>query len=34
MTGRFACATWDIEELLSREGEIVERDLLKFRMTI
>ncbi|KAI0179439.1 hypothetical protein GGR52DRAFT_307125 [Hypoxylon sp. FL1284] len=34
MTGRFLCATWDVDELLSREEDIVARDLLKFKMTI
>ncbi|XXH02101.1 hypothetical protein Hte_008467 [Hypoxylon texense] len=34
MTGRFVCATWDIEELLSRERDVVEQDLLKLKMAI
>ncbi|KAI1457951.1 hypothetical protein F4805DRAFT_457139 [Annulohypoxylon moriforme] len=34
LNGRFVSATWDVEELLSKKEEIVERDLLKFRMAV
>ncbi|KAI1208443.1 uncharacterized protein F4807DRAFT_152188 [Annulohypoxylon truncatum] len=34
MNGRLLSATWDVEELLSKHKEIVEKDLLKFRMAI
>ncbi|KAK7914368.1 hypothetical protein PG985_012071 [Apiospora marii] len=33
LSGRFASVNWDMEELEGRKGEIVEKDLLKFRLT-
>ena len=32
--GRFVSATWDIDELLAKEGKIVRQDLLKFSMAM
>ncbi|KAF2686125.1 NAD(P)-binding protein [Lentithecium fluviatile CBS 122367] len=32
LAGRFVSVTWDLEELERRKDEIVEKDLLKFRM--
>jgi NAD(P)-dependent dehydrogenase (short-subunit alcohol dehydrogenase family) len=32
LRGRFVAATWNMEEFEKRKDEIVERDLLKFRM--
>jgi hypothetical protein len=32
--GRYISAVWDVEELLSRKQEIVERDLFKLRLDI
>ncbi|KAB5575263.1 hypothetical protein GE09DRAFT_589920 [Coniochaeta sp. 2T2.1] len=32
--GRFVNGCWDLEELEGRKGEVVERDLFKFRMTV
>jgi NAD(P)-dependent dehydrogenase (short-subunit alcohol dehydrogenase family) len=32
--GRYVSANWDMEELEGRKGEIVEKDLLKFRMAL
>ncbi|KAJ9149038.1 Short chain dehydrogenase family protein [Pleurostoma richardsiae] len=34
LAGRFISCTWDVEELEGKKGEIVERDLLKFRMAV
>lgn len=34
LAGRYVSATWDMEELLSREQEIVEGDKLKVRMIV
>lgn len=34
LCGRFVNGCWDYEDLEKRAGEVVERDLLKFRMTI
>ncbi len=33
LSGRLICATWDFDELLERKEEIVEGDLLTWRMT-
>lgn len=33
LSGRFASVNWDMEELEGRKDEIVEKDLLKFRLT-
>ena len=30
--GRYISCTWDMEEFLGKKDEIVEKDLLKFRM--
>ena len=32
LAGRFFCVNWDVEELEARKDEIVEKDLLKFRL--
>lgn len=34
LSGRFVAATWNMEELEARKGEILEKNLLKFRMTL
>lgn len=34
LSGRYLPATWNLEEVEARKKEIVEKDLLKFRMTI
>ncbi len=34
LSGRFVSSNWDMVELESRKTEIVEKDLLKFRMVI
>ncbi|KAI1815282.1 NAD(P)-binding protein [Poronia punctata] len=34
LNGRFMSVTWDMEELEKKKDQIVEKDLLKFRMTI
>jgi NAD(P)-dependent dehydrogenase (short-subunit alcohol dehydrogenase family) len=34
LNSRFVSATWDVGELLSRKDEIVEKDLLKWKMSI
>ncbi|KAJ5919157.1 hypothetical protein N7466_010100 [Penicillium verhagenii] len=34
LNGRYVSGPWDMEELEARKKEILERDLLKFRMTI
>ena len=34
MSGRLFCATWDVDELVRRKAEIVERDLLKMRIAM
>lgn len=34
LAGRFVNSCWDFEELEKKKAEVVERDLLKFRMTI
>ncbi|KAF2168506.1 hypothetical protein M409DRAFT_21255 [Zasmidium cellare ATCC 36951] len=34
LSGRYVDATWDVEELVQREGEIVEGDKLKMRMVV
>jgi len=33
LSGRYYVANWDVEELLSRKKEIVEKDLFKMRLT-
>ena len=34
LSGRYVSANWDVGELEAKKDEIVERDLLKFRMTL
>jgi hypothetical protein len=34
LSGRWLDARWDVEELERRKEEILEKDLLKFRMTM
>ena len=34
LNGRFLSANWDVEELLHREKEIVQKDLLKARPSL
>ncbi|KAF3904270.1 C-factor [Arthrobotrys entomopaga] len=34
LSGRFVCVNWDVDELEAKKKEIVEGDLLKFRMVI
>ncbi|EXJ86202.1 hypothetical protein A1O1_06572 [Capronia coronata CBS 617.96] len=34
LSGRYYCANWDVDELLSRKNEIVERDLFKMRLVL
>ncbi|EPS39433.1 hypothetical protein H072_6780 [Dactylellina haptotyla CBS 200.50] len=34
LAGRFVCINWDVEELEARKQEIVEKDLLKFRIIV
>lgn len=34
LSGRWVDARWDVDELERRKSDIVERDLLKFRMTM
>ncbi|KAL2865140.1 SDR family oxidoreductase [Aspergillus lucknowensis] len=34
LSGRFVSATWDMQELEGRKSDIVNRDLLKFRLTV
>ncbi|KAK6526411.1 hypothetical protein TWF694_005005 [Orbilia ellipsospora] len=34
LSGRYVCVNWDVEELEAKKKEIVEGDLLKFRITI
>ena len=33
MTGRYTTTNWDVEELMSRKNEIVEKGLLKVRLS-
>ena len=32
LAGRYLSANWDMDELMSKKDEIVEKDLLKFKM--
>ena len=34
LSGRYLDARWDVEELERRKGDIVSKDLLKFRLTM
>ena len=34
LNGRFLSATWDVDELLAKTDEIVEKNLLKMRMAL
>ena len=34
LNGRFLSANWDVDELLAKKAEIVEKDLLKWRITV
>ncbi|KAK4495429.1 hypothetical protein PRZ48_013760 [Zasmidium cellare] len=34
LSGRYLSANWDVEELVGRKGEIVERDMLRMRMVV
>lgn len=34
LSGRYLAANWDVEELEARKAEIIEKDLLKMRMTV
>ena len=34
LSGRFLSAKWDVEELVGRREEIVEKDLLKMKMVV
>jgi NAD(P)-dependent dehydrogenase (short-subunit alcohol dehydrogenase family) len=34
LSGRFVSATWDMRELEGRRGDVVDGDLLKFRLTV
>lgn len=34
LSGRYVSATWNMEEMVGRKDEIVEKDLLKFRCTL
>lgn len=34
LNGRFVCVNWDVAQLEAKKDEIVERDLLKFRLTL
>ena len=34
LTGWFLSATWDVERLVARKDEIVQKDLLKFAMQL
>lgn len=34
LSGRYVSATWNMEELASRQDEIVKKDLLKFRCAL
>ena len=32
LRGRYACATWDVDELVAKKQEILDKDLLKVRV--
>jgi NAD(P)-dependent dehydrogenase (short-subunit alcohol dehydrogenase family) len=34
LSGRYVSCNWDVEQLEGRKNEIVDKDLLKFRMTV
>lgn len=34
LSGRFLSARWDVEELMGKKEEVIEKDLLKMRMTV
>jgi hypothetical protein len=34
LSGRYYCANWDVDELVARKEEIVEKDLFKMRLLI
>lgn len=34
LSGRYVSVNWDAEELIQKKDDIVERDLLKFRMSV
>ena len=34
LNGRYLSVNWDVNELVAKKDEIVEKDLLKFRMTV
>ena len=34
LSGRYVCATWDVDELLTKQDDIESRDLLKLRMRV
>jgi hypothetical protein len=34
LNGRYISVNWDMQELFAKQSEIVERDLLKFRMVV
>ena len=32
LAGRYVSANWDMDELMAKKDEIIEKDLLKFKM--
>ena len=34
LSGRYLCATWDVEELEAKRNDIVERDLLRISLRL
>jgi hypothetical protein len=34
LSGRYLAVTWDVDELEQMKDDIVNKDLLKFRMTV
>jgi hypothetical protein len=34
LTGRFVSANWDVEEIMSKQKEIVDNNLLKWKMSL
>lgn len=34
LSGRFLSAKWDVEELVGRREEVVEKDMLKMRIVV
>jgi len=34
LNGRYLAVTWDVDELSAMKEEIVNKDLLKFKMTV